>query len=71
MLVKKFETIYTETLNADENDMKRVDKVVEREEQRRKHVRTAEPLNTKGVGETYEEKYLIKIMKGPFFQYAS
>ena len=32
MLVKKFETIYTETLNADENDMKRVDKVVEKEE---------------------------------------
>lgn len=71
MLVKKFETLYTENLNADENDLKRIDKIVEREEQRKKQVRTAEALNTKGVGETYEEKSLIKMMKGPFYQYAS
>lgn len=71
MLVKKFETLYTENLNADENDLKRIDKIVEREEQRKKQVRTAEPLNTKGVGETYEEKSLIKMMKGPFYQHAS
>jgi len=36
MLVKKFETLYTENLNADENDLKRIDKIVEREEGRRK-----------------------------------
>jgi hypothetical protein len=36
MLVKKFETIYTEILNADETDQKRIDKIVEREEQRKK-----------------------------------
>jgi hypothetical protein len=36
MLVKKFETIYTENLNADENDLKRIDKIVEREEQRKR-----------------------------------
>ena len=71
MLSKKFETLYTENLNADENDLKRLDKVADREEQRRRQVRTAEPLNTKGVGETYEEKSLIKMMKGPFYQYAS
>jgi hypothetical protein len=71
MLIKKFETLYPENLNADENDLKRIDKVVEREEQRKKQVRTAEPLNTKGVGETYEEKSLIKMMKGPFYQHAS
>ena len=71
MLVKKFETLYTENLNADENDTKRIDKIVEREEGRRKQVRTAEPLNTKGLGETFEEKSLIKMMKGPFYQHAS
>lgn len=71
MLSKKFETLYTENLNADENDLKRLDKVAEREEQRKRQVRTAEPLNTKGVGETYEEKSLIKMMKGPFYQFAS
>ena len=71
MLVKKFETLYTENLNADENDLKRIEKIVEREEQRKKQVRTAEALHTKGVGETHEEKSLIKMMKGPFYQYAS
>jgi hypothetical protein len=55
MLVKKFETIYTENLNADENDLKRIDKIVEREEQRKKTVKTAERLNTKGVAETFPE----------------
>ena len=71
MLSKKFETLYTENLNADENDLKRLDKVAEREEQRKRQVRTAEPLNAKEVGETYEEKSLIKMMKGPFYQFAS
>jgi hypothetical protein len=32
MLSKKFETLYTENLNADENDLKRLDKVADREE---------------------------------------
>jgi hypothetical protein len=31
MLVKKFETLYTEALNADETDIKRLDKTVEKE----------------------------------------
>lgn len=34
-------------------------------------MRTPEPLNTKGIGETYDEKSLIKMMKGPFFQMIS
>ena len=71
MLVKKFETIYTENLNADENDLKRIDKIVEREEQRKKTVKTAERLNTKGVAETFPEQSLIKMMKGPFYQHIS
>ena len=41
--------------NADENDLKRIDKIVEREEQRKKTVKTAERLNTKGVAETFPE----------------
>lgn len=32
MLTKKFETLYTEALNADTNDQKRIFKIVEREE---------------------------------------
>lgn len=32
ILEKKFETIYTKTLNTDETDQKRIDKIVEREE---------------------------------------
>ena len=71
MLVKKFEGIYTENLNADENDLKRIDKIVEREEQRKKTVMTAERLNTKGVAETFPEQSLIKMMKGPFYQHIS
>ncbi len=71
MLVKKFETIYTEILNADETDQKRIDKIVEREEQRKKQVRSNDPLNTKGVGETYDEKSLIKMMQGPFYKLIS
>jgi len=71
MLVKKFETVYTENLNADENDVKRIAAIVKREEQRRQQARSTEPLNTKGVGETYEEKSLIKMMKGPFYKHIS
>jgi len=32
MLSKKFETLYTDNLNADDNDLKRQEKVTEREE---------------------------------------
>jgi len=71
MLAKKFESLYTENLNADENDLKRIDKIVEREEQRKKAVRNSEPLNTKSVSETYEEKSVIKMMKGPFYKFIS
>lgn len=71
MLSKKYETFYTETLNADENDLRRIDKIVERENTRRRQVRSSEPLNTKGVSETYEERSLIRGMKGPFYKFDS
>jgi len=32
MLSKKFETLYTENLNADEADLKRINKLADREE---------------------------------------
>lgn len=71
MLTKKFETLYTENLNAEEADIKRIEKAVEKEETRKKQVRVAEPLNSKGVGETYEERSIIKMMKGPFYKMIS
>lgn len=39
MLAKKFETIYTDILQGDENDLRRIDKVVEKEEIRKKKCR--------------------------------
>lgn len=44
---------------------------MEREETRKKSIRNSDPLNTKGVGETYEEKSLIKMMLGPFYKLIS
>ena len=44
MLSKKFETLYSEYLNAEETDIKRRDKMVEREESRKKSVHTQETL---------------------------
>lgn len=63
--------MYTDSLNADANDQKRTFKVVEREEQRKRQIRTPEPLAQKGVSEKFDEKSLIKMMKGPFFQMIS
>ena len=68
MLAKKFETIYTDILQGDESDLKRIDKLVEKEEIRKKKCRLQETLSTKAVAETYEEKHIIKAMMGPFFK---
>jgi len=70
MLQKKFETMYTENLNDDSNP-KRSDKIAERETQRKRDVKSTQPLHDKGVGERNEEKPMIKIFKGPFFKYIS
>jgi len=55
-------------LNAEETDLKRIDKMVEREESRKKSVLTSETLQTKGVAETYEAKSIIKTMRGPLYK---
>jgi len=49
MLVKKFESIYTEVLNAEEDDQKRIDKIVEREQSRKKIIFANQDLVTKSV----------------------
>jgi hypothetical protein len=71
MLSRKFVALYSEVIGLDENDFKRVEKNFEKELTRRRQVRNPEPLNTKGVGETFEEKSLIKMIKGPFFKFSS
>lgn len=71
MLQKKFESIFTDNLNADEIDQKRMDQIVERENGRLKSIRNPEPLHTKGVSEENFEKSLIKIMQGPFYKLIS
>lgn len=80
MLWKKFETMYTESLLGQdaggeaEDGMAadRVEKIVEREEQRRAKVRTVDSFNSKGLSQTYEEKnMLIKMMKGPYYKLIS
>lgn len=68
MLTKKFETIYTDVLQGDENDLRRIDKLVDKEETRKRKCRLQETLSTKAVAETYEEKHIIKSMMGPFFK---
>lgn len=71
MLQKKFESIFTENLNSDELEQKRMDQLVDRENTRLKMIRNPEPLHTKGVSEHYFEKSLIKIMQGPFYKLIS
>jgi hypothetical protein len=71
MLQKKFESIFTDNLNADEQDQKRMDDIVLRENTRLKQIRNPEPLQTKGVTEENFEKCLIKIMQGPFYKLIS
>jgi hypothetical protein len=71
MLQKKFETLYTESLNADEADITRMNKTADKEALRAKNVRNAEPLNTKGVSETFQPKSIIKMNKGPFYKLMS
>lgn len=67
MLSKKFETIYTDILQGDENDLRRIDKLVDKEEVRKRKCKLQETLSTK-AGETYEEKHNIKAMMGPFYK---
>jgi hypothetical protein len=71
MLTKKFSALYADSLGQDVDGPKRVEKVFEKEVQRKKMVSSSEPLNTKGVGETYDDKSLIKIIKGPFYKFIS
>jgi len=71
MLYKKFESIYENVLQGDENDHGRIDKLVAKEKNRQKKCRLNETLATKGVSETYEEKHIIKAMLGPFYKYVS
>ena len=80
MLWKKFETMYTESLlgkdGGDDGEdgmaADRVEKIVEREEQRRAKIRTVDAFNSKGLSQTYEEKnMLIKMMKGPYYKLMS
>ena len=68
MLQKKFETIYTDNLNGDPNDQARLDKMADKEQQRRRNARNAEPLHAKGVSETCAEESTIRVMQGPFYK---
>jgi hypothetical protein len=71
MLNKKFEGMYTEALNSDESDKTRINDVVAREETRRAKAKVADSFNQKGVYQTYDEKNIIKMLKGPFYQLIS
>jgi hypothetical protein len=58
-------------LNADEADITRMNKTADKESLRVKNARNAEPLNTKGVSETFQQKSIIKMNKGPFYKLIS
>lgn len=71
MLNKKFEGMYTEALNQDDGDKTRVTELVSREEARRAKAKISDSFNQKGVYQTYDEKNIIKMIKGPFYQLIS
>jgi polynucleotide 5'-kinase involved in rRNA processing len=67
MLTKKFESMYTDALNMDEQEEKRIENVVEKEDARVQQVKHHEHLTSKGIFEKYEEKQFIKAIQGPFY----
>jgi hypothetical protein len=71
MLQKKFESLYTESLNAEEADTNRRERAVEKELERKRALKKVEAITTKGVTEKFEEKSLIKMVKGPFYKHVS
>lgn len=71
MLQKKFESLYTESLNAEEAETNRRERAVEKELERKRAAKKVEAITTKGVSEKFEEKSLIKMVKGPFYKHVS
>jgi hypothetical protein len=68
MLNKKFESIFAERCNADNKELKRLKKAADKEEKRKAAIVKAGNLASKGLSETYEDKTVIKMVKGPFYQ---
>jgi len=68
MLTKKFESIFSERCSADNREQKHLSKIIEKEEKRKAAIMEAGSLANKGLSETYEEKTVIKMVKGPFYQ---
>jgi len=67
MLSRKFETILAARSQAPGKEQKRLQMQLEKEEKRKQQVRSDQQLPQKGVCETYEEKNLIRTIKGPFY----
>lgn len=67
MLFKKFESIYHERKACDNKTLKRLQKVIEKEDKRRQAAMKAGNITQKGLTEQFEEKSFIKMMRGPFF----
>ena len=71
MLQKKFEGLYSDRVNADVREQKRLKTTINHEETRKETVMKNLSVQYKGMAETYEEKTFIKIMKGPFYNLES
>lgn len=72
MLSKKFGSIYADRCASDNKEMKRLKKIIEKEDKRKTNVqKTVNHISQKGLCETYEEKSFIKMMRGPFYMLES
>jgi len=72
MLVKKFETFFTNRLQQEDPSMaERSEKIYQAESQRKQLAQMIEPLEKKDLVENYEEKSFMRDNKGPFFNLMS
>lgn len=72
MLVKKFETFFTNRLQQEDPSMaERSEKIYQSEAQRKQFAQLSESLDKKDLYENYEEKNFMRDNKGPFYSLMS
>ena len=72
MLVKKFETFFTNRLQQEDPAMaERSEKIYNSEIKRKDKVNQIETLVRKELTETFDEAPFMKVMKGPFYELIS
>lgn len=72
MLVKKFETFFTNRLQQEDPQLQeRSEKIYQAESKRKDKARQIETLVRKELTETFDEAPFMKVMKGPFYELIS